>query len=81
MREDSGWLDVQRPLYASSGASFLTLLSQPQSGGVGNYRHLTLVTDGVATALTSGRLVVTGVYGWDEVNAIVSVQLLHTLRL
>ncbi|XP_063236970.1 venom dipeptidyl peptidase 4-like [Bacillus rossius redtenbacheri] len=63
--EPQGWVSPAALQFDPSGGSYVTVLSQPQGGQLGDFNHVTLVRDGVETPLTSGAYVVVSVYGWD----------------
>jgi hypothetical protein len=66
------------PTFDDSGARLVTVLPQDQGGRYGNYAQVTLLSRSAAarealateTPLTSGRSVVTYIYGWDKINDI-----------
>lgn len=72
-RPESGWLDRQRaPLYASTGNTYLTILST-QDAKTGGFRHLYkhATNPRRLVPLTSGSYEVTELLAWDEPRRLI----------
>ncbi|KDR23986.1 hypothetical protein L798_07923, partial [Zootermopsis nevadensis] len=82
LSETAGWLEVVPPTFDATGSRLVTVLPQDQGDGYGNYAQVTLLSRGATlretmateTPLTSGRSVVTYIYGWDRINDIIYYQ-------
>lgn len=76
LSETAGWLEVVPPTFDATGSRLVTVLPQDQGDGYGNYAQVTLLSRGASlretteTPLTSGRSVVTYIYGWDRINDV-----------
>jgi len=65
MTESSGWMEVdQPPVYTKDGKRFALILSSE------GYKHVNVINRGTnqRVPITSGQMVVTEIYFWDEVN-------------
>jgi len=78
LSETAGWLEVVPPTFDNVGTRLVTVLPQNQGVKYGNYAQVTLLSWEVSLGelvvtekpLTSGRSVVTYIYGWDKINDV-----------
>lgn len=71
--EENGWLDANIPNYYQDGTLRLEIL--PREVGNDHFSHLVLtnISSGEVKNLTTGRFVVTNIFGWDESKNIMLV--------
>ena len=68
MTESSGWMEVdQPPVYTKDGRRFALILSSE------GYKHVNVINreTNQRVPITSGKMVVTEIYFWDEVNHLI----------
>ncbi|ODN01619.1 Venom dipeptidyl peptidase 4 [Orchesella cincta] len=69
----SGWVDMNVPKVSGDGTSFIFVRATgPQSDDSRSYKHIVLLnSDGTWKEVTSGRLSVDSILGWDTENHVV----------
>lgn len=70
LQETKGWLELfTAPKFSADGSQLILILSQPQDGNLGSFRHVTLLNtheeQSTPQAITKGAFVVTEIVTWD----------------
>ncbi|CAL8124013.1 unnamed protein product [Orchesella dallaii] len=70
--QENGWIDINTPKVSADGTEFIFIEpTQPQSDDR-TYKHIvSLKSDGSLRPLTSGRLSVDSILGWDTDNSMI----------